>query len=74
LTLKSKILSIRRNPFVIKDLIQGKSMTEIKTHVKKADENRAARSAKKDALIFIADLKHKLPYSIDPNDNPEGRF
>jgi SAM-dependent methyltransferase len=45
-------------------------MTEIRTHFKQVDENRAARSAEKEALIFIAELKHKLPYSIDPNDNP----
>jgi SAM-dependent methyltransferase len=69
LTLKSKIQSLLRNPFILKDLLQGKSRIEIRTHVRKANEQRSAKSAEKEVLSFIANLKQHSPYIADSNDN-----
>jgi len=69
LTLKSKIQSLLRNPFILKDLLQGKSRIEIRTHVRKANEQRSAKSAEKEVLSFIANLKQHSPYFADSNDN-----
>jgi hypothetical protein len=71
LTLKSKIHSLLHNPSILKDIIQGKSINEIRINIKKENESQAAKLAEKEILDFISNLKQTSPYLLDPNDNPQ---
>src|SRR5918999_624636 len=63
MTLKGKINSIRNHPIIIKDIMYGKKLDEIRTKVDKLEEAKAIK--------FISYLKQTLPYSIDPNHKPK---
>jgi SAM-dependent methyltransferase len=69
--LKSKIHSLLHNPSILKDIIQGKSVNEIRINIKKENESQAAKLAEKEILDFISNLKQTSPYFVDPNDNPQ---
>ena len=56
---------------ILRDIIQGRSINEIRTRIKKANESQAAKLAEKEALDFISNLKQTSPYFVDPNDNPK---
>jgi SAM-dependent methyltransferase len=71
LTLKSKIHSLLHNPLILRDIIQGKSINEIRINIKKANESQVAKLAEKETLDFISNLKRSSPYFVDPNDNPK---
>jgi FkbM family methyltransferase len=57
LTLKSKLYAIKRHPSIIKDVIQGKSSTEIRSKISQYDENLVERQGEKKALNFGSYLK-----------------
>jgi SAM-dependent methyltransferase len=71
LTLKSKIHLLLNNPSILKDIIQGKSINEIRINIKKENESQAAKLAEKEILDFISNLKQTSPYFVDPNNNPQ---
>jgi SAM-dependent methyltransferase len=71
LTLKSKIHLLLNNPSILKDIIQGKSVDEIRINIKKENESQAAKLAEKEILDFISNLKQTSPYFVDPNNNPQ---
>ena len=69
LPLKSKIYSITRHPSIIKDIVQGKGSSEIRSKVRLLDEKLGESQGKKEALNFISYLKKNSPYNIiNPND------
>jgi SAM-dependent methyltransferase len=67
--LKSKIYLLLHNPLILRDIVQRKSINEIRTQIKNANESRAAKFAEKEILNFISNLKQTSPYFVDPNDN-----
>jgi SAM-dependent methyltransferase len=71
LTLKDKIDSMRRHPSVIKDILIGKKVEEIRAKIRKLDERQAERQAENEALEFISYLKQTSPYHINPHDKPK---
>jgi SAM-dependent methyltransferase len=72
LPLKSKIYAIRRHPSIIKDIVQGKGSSEIRSKVRLLDEKLAQRQGEKETLDFVSYLKNNSPYNItDPNCQPK---
>ena len=68
LTLKAKLDSLKHNPLLIKDILEGRSREEIRAKVRKLNDVHA----EKEALNFISYLKKKYPYNIiNPNDRPK---
>jgi SAM-dependent methyltransferase len=59
------------NPSVLKDIIKGKSVNEIRINIKKENECQAAKLAEKEILDFISNLKQISPHFVDPNNNPQ---
>jgi len=72
LPLKSKIYAIRRHPSIIKDIVQGKGSSEIRSKVRLLDEKLAERQGEKETLDFVSYLKNNSPYNItNPNCQPK---
>jgi SAM-dependent methyltransferase len=69
LPLKSKIYSIRRHPSIIKDIIQGKGSSEIRSKVRLLDE----KQAEKEVFEFTSYLKLTSPYHII-NQNDQSKL
>jgi SAM-dependent methyltransferase len=70
LTLKGKINSVKRHPSILKDVIQGKTLEEIRAKVTSLELDRTERLGVKEVPKFISHLKRTSPYHINPNDKP----
>jgi SAM-dependent methyltransferase len=71
LTLRGKINSVMHHPSILKDVIQCKSLENIRNKVRSLDEVRDCKGLGKDIPKFISRLKETSPYHINPNDKPK---
>ena len=82
MTLKSKVDAVVRHPFILSDIVRGKSRSEIRSKIRAADENHRERQFERECVQFISQLKSE-PHVADPRlglnkvcciedwDNPE---
>jgi FkbM family methyltransferase len=66
LTLQSKINTIGRHPSLIKDVIQGKRIAEIRSKISRLDADLPQGQGEKNALNFVSYLKQE---SVPPRTN-----
>lgn len=66
MALKNKIDTVVHHPFIIGDIVRGKSKGEIRAKIRAANENQRKRQFERECLQFISQLKSK-PYVADPH-------
>ena len=66
--LKGKIDSIVRHPSIIKDIVKGKEIEDIRDKVRRLDDIFYERQGKKEIPQFISYLKKTSHYNINPHD------
>lgn len=66
MTIKSKVDAVVRHPFILGDIVRGKSRGEIRSKIRAANENRRERRFERECLQFISEVKSK-PYVADPH-------
>ena len=71
MTLRGKISSVMHHPSILKDVIQRKSLEEIRDKIRRLDEIRDCKGLGKEVPKFISHLKMTSPYYINSNDKPK---
>ena len=71
MTLRGKINSVMHHPSILKDVIQRKSLEEIRDKIRRLDEVRDCRGLGKEVPKFILHSKMTSPYYINPDDKPK---
>jgi SAM-dependent methyltransferase len=69
-TLRGKINSVIHHPSILKDVIQGKNLEEIRAKVRSLDKVMG-KGLGKEVPKFISHLKRTSPYHINPDDKPK---
>ena len=69
MTLKSKVDAVVRHPFILGDIVRGKSRGEIRSKIRAANENQREREQQFEieCFSFISQLKAR-PYVANPQD------
>jgi SAM-dependent methyltransferase len=67
-TLKGKLDSVLRHPYILKDLSAGKSSQEIRDKIRELDRIKAEKRAEKEAFEFIKQLKRSSAYRINSTE------
>jgi SAM-dependent methyltransferase len=73
LTLRGKINSVIHHPSILKDVIQGKSLEDIRNKIRAKIRSKdvMGRGLGEEVPQFISHLKRTSPYHVNPNDKPK---
>ena len=71
LSLKSKITSLLHHPSIIKDIIQGNNLEQIRIKIRKLDERSEQIKNENEISAFMTSLKQSSYFYIDPHNDPK---
>ena len=71
MTLKSKVTSLFRHPLVIKDILQGNKIENVRIKIRKLNEKTQQIKNENEISEFIKALKQTPHFYIDPQNEPK---